>query len=261
MPAFTIKGVVTDDSGASYDFNGTIAPVFQDQPPGNTSQVEQPPDDSPANDSVGGIPLSWDDARFSRNVTAGSTRVVNGGTIANKTITETGQTASIVTGNGATIQNCRIKSREGIRIGGGGNFLIDGCYIEVNGTGTDHADGVQAYAPGSKGVIKVRNSLIKCGQDQATAGFFVADNWTGDVDLENFVFEGGPFGLRLHADKGGDINIFLKDVFFVGPFKYAPLMFLDYGGKRCVIQRWENVRLATIEGEKLIPGAAIQRPA
>lgn len=261
MPAFTIKGVVTDDSGASYDFNGTIAPAFQDQPPVDTPPVPPVPIDSSTNEPGSAIPLSWDAGRFSRNVASGSTRVVDGGTIAYKSITETGQTASIVTGNGATIQNCRVRSREGIRIGGGGNFLIDGCYIEVNGTGTDHADGVQAYAPGSKGVIKVRNSLIKCGQDQATAGFFVADNWTGDVDLENFVFEGGPFGLRLHADKGGDINIFLKDVFFVGPFKYAPFMFLDYGGKRCVIQRWENVRLATIEGDKLIPGAAIQRPA
>lgn len=206
------------------------------------------------------IPLLWDNVRFASNIVALSSRVVAGGTIANKSITDTGQVASIVTGNGATVQNCRVKSREGIRIGGSGNFLIDGCYIEVNGTGDDHADGVQAYAPGSKGIIKGRNNIIKCGQDQATAGMFVADNWTGDVDLENFVFQGGPFGLRLHADKGGDINVSLKDVFFVGPFKYSPFYFLDYGGRKVVIQTWENVRTATIQNSVLVPGNLIARP-
>jgi hypothetical protein len=256
MSTLALTGVLTDASGTSYKFSGTLDQVAQVPavvvPSGVFPPVETPSDAS--------IPLSPNDARFAKNATAKSTKVANGGMISNKRITDTGQIASIIFGNGGTAKDCCIVSREGIRIGGSGNFLIDGCYIEVNGTGDDHADGVQAYAPGSKGVIKGRNSLIKCGQGQATAGFFVADNWTGDVDLEGFVFRGGPFGLRLHADKGGDINVSLKDVFFVEPFKYQPFYFLNYGGGKVVIKKWENVREATIVNGVLVPGALIQRP-
>jgi hypothetical protein len=256
MTTLALSGVLTDASGASYKFSGTLDQVAQ-VPPVVAPPVVIPPVETPSDAS---IPLSPNDARFAKNATAKSTKVANGGMISNKRITDTGQIASIIFGNGGTAKDCCIVSREGIRIEGGGSFLIDGCYIEVNGTGNDHADGVQAYAPGSKGVIKGRNSLIKCGQDQATAGFFVADNWTGEVDLENFLFQGGPFGLRLHADKGGDINVSLKDVYFIGPFMYKPFYFLNYGGHKVVIKKWENVRQATIVNGQLVLGAVIPRP-
>src|SRR5687768_18364700 len=95
----------------------------------------------------------------------------------------------------------------------------------VNGTGDDHADGVQTYSPGDRGTIRIRNSTIKCGLDAATAGLFIADNWTGlrdgspTLDCENVLFWGGPFGLRCHSDRNGDVRVSLKDVFFAGPFK------------------------------------------
>src|SRR5262245_47321031 len=38
-------------------------------------------------------------------------------------------------------------------------------------------------------------------------------SWTGTTRFENVVFWGGPFGL--HSDVGGDLHIYLKDVFFV----------------------------------------------
>src|SRR5687768_4849310 len=264
MPVFK-QAKATD--GKYYDVNVPSPSEFyvtQVSAPEGTPAPQPQPEPAPAPviepQPVSSIPLSWDAERFARNVVALSSRVVNGGSIANKTITDTGQTASIVTGNGATIQNCRIKSREGIRIGGGGNFLIDGCYIEVNGTGEDHADGIQTYSPGDKGVLKVRNSLIKCGVVQATAGLFIADNWTGGLDLENVVFQGGPFGLRAHSDRGGDLHVSLKNVSFVGPFKYSPFLLSSENGTKLIIDRWENVCNATINDGKLIPGNLIPKP-
>lgn len=271
MATIKTSVVFTDDAGKVTNFDYPVQSVYLSAPPVTPPPaeppppvvVEPPPPPPPAPTST--IPLSWDDARFAANTTASSTKIANGGTLKNKTITDTGQVASIVTGNGATIQNCRIKSREGIRVGGGGNFLIDGCYIEAIGVGDDHADGIQAYAPGGRGDIKILNSTIKCG-GSATAGLFIADNWTDEpdaeptVDLDNVVFLEGPFGLRLHADVGGDINVSLKDVYFIGPFTYKPFYFLNYGGHKVVIKKWENVRAATLANGGLVPGNLIPKP-
>ncbi len=254
MPAFTIKGVVTDDSGNSYDLKGTLAPVAENPQP----QPDPKPQPNPVSS---GIPLSSNDARFKNNVVAKSTRVANGGTISHKRITDTGQTASIVFGNGGTAKDCCIVSREGVRIGGGGNFLIDGCYIEVNGTGQDHADGIQTYSPGSKGVLKIRDTTIKCGRESATAGLFVADGWAGAVDAENVAFWGGPYGARIHAD-GGDISVRFKNVFVVGPFAYDGL-WVDsrtLNGSRNKIDLWEDVWEAKIENGQLVKVKLIPKP-
>ncbi len=206
------------------------------------------------------IPLSYNDSRFSGNATASSTRIANGGTLSNKSITDTGNTASIVTGDGATIKNCRVNSRESVRIGGSGTFTIDGCWLEAKGSGDDHADVIQAYSPGSKGALKVRNTTIRAYNQAATAGLFIADNWTGTIDLENVIFWGGPFGLRVHPDVGGDNTIRLKNVYFVGPFGYDPILFSNAGGHVNKIELWENVRSATIVNGKLIPGDVIPKP-
>jgi hypothetical protein len=256
MPKLDLTGVLKDAAGISYNFSGTLDQVAVTPPKPDDPKPNPQPDPV-----VSSIPLLWDDARFKNNATAKSTTIAKGGALSNKTITDTGSTASIVTGNGATIQNCRVKSREGIRIGGGGNFLIDGCYIEVNGTGQDHADGIQTYAPGSKGVLKIRNTTIKCGINQATAGLFVADEWSGTVDLENVVIWGGPYGARIHAD-GGDISVRFKNVFVVGPFAYDGL-WVDsrtLNGSRNKIDLWENVCEATIVNGKLVPSKLIARP-
>jgi hypothetical protein len=169
---------------------------------------------------------------------------------------------------GNTLDYVNIKSREGIRIAGSGDFRINNSRIEVNGSGSDHADGIQTYSPGDRGRIIVRNSILKCGLEAATAGLFIADNWTGNIgsedytlDLENVVFHGGPFGLRAHSDSNGDVRIALKDVFFVGPFKYKPFLLSGENGTQLRIMKWENVRTATISADgKLVPGSLIARP-
>lgn len=282
MTDFT--GVLTNRRGTKFKFvgSGTLEPIVAQPAP--TSAPVPPPISSSAPAPVAApvpppqpepvvatpvpadttsIPLTIKDARFSQNTSSGVIAIPSGGTLLNKTIMVHGEPASVVMGSNTTMKNCAVGGlcREGVRIGGS-TYLIDGCYLEAKGTGDDHADTIQAYAGpnGGKTDLTVRNSLIRAHNDAATAGLFVADNCTGSVTCENVVFQGGPFGLCLHADKGGNIVVSLKDVFFVGPFGYAPYKLLDYAGGRCVLERWENVRHATIVDGKLIPGNVIARP-
>jgi hypothetical protein len=249
-------GTIKDEQGKSHTLNLDLLPITTTEP------APQPePQPQPEETATSSIPLSYNDARFKNNTTAPSTTIASGGTLLNKTITDTGHTASIVTRSGATIKNCRVNSREGVRIGGGGDFLIDGCYLEATGQGDDHADTIQTYSPGSKGSLKIRNTAIVAHNQAATAGLFVADRWSGEVDLENVVFIGGPYGCRIHPD-GGDIRVRFKNVFFVGPFGYDDC-WVDtrtLNGTRNIVELWENVRSATIVDGKLVPGTVIPRP-
>jgi hypothetical protein len=207
---------------------------------------------------MAGIPLSWNDPIFSNVTTSSSIRVANGGTVSNKSITDTGDTASIVGLGSFTLDQVRINSQEGVRIAGDGNMLINNSYIETTGIGADHADGIQAYDPGGKGNVTITNSTIVSHNSSATAGMFFADNYGGTVTLNNVVFEGGPYGLRLHADDQ-DLTVALKDVYFVGPFMYDPFLLLEVNAQIHVTQ-WENVRYATIVNGQLVPGALIPSP-
>jgi len=208
------------------------------------------------------IPLQYDDTRFGRNEASGAVKLPPNGTVSNKSITETNGTASIVIGNGGTIRNCRVNSRECVRIGGSGTFLIDHCYLEARGVENDHADVIQAYSPGSRGILKVTNTAIATHDIAATAGLFIADNWTGTIELENVAFIGGGvgFGLRVHPDTGGDNIVRLKNVFFVPPFGYGPFYFKDFGGRKNIIELWENVRIATISNGQLVPRKPLPKP-
>jgi hypothetical protein len=212
---------------------------------------------------AGTIPLSYDDARFSGNAASNTVTIAAGRTLSNKSITETGSIASILmTGDSGVIQTCRVNSEECVRIGGSGSFLIDNCYLEALGAGLDHADVIQTYSPGSRGTLRVSNTAIVTHSVAANVGLFVADDWTGTVDLENVAFIGGGvnFGLRVHPDTGGDNIIKLKNVFFVPPFKYGPYLFGDHGGRKNVIQLWDNVRNATIVNGALVPGSVFRKP-
>jgi hypothetical protein len=214
-------------------------------------------------DSTPAVPLSYDDARFRGNAASDVVTIAAGGALSNKSITETGSTASIVmTRGGGIVQTCRVNSEECVRIGGSGSFLIDNCYLEALGVGSDHADVIQAYAPGGRGTLRVSNTAIVTHSVASNVGLFIADNWTGTIDLENVAFIGGGvnYGLRVHPDSGGDNIIKLKNVFFVPPFRYAPYLFGDYGGHKNIIQLWDNVHNATIVNGALVPGSVIPKP-
>jgi len=255
------ESTVTGSDGKTYKVTQTVTEVVTATAPSEPVVTEPPPATEPAPIAVSGTPpLIYEDARFNANVSAPSTTVQRGSSIQGKSITDTGHTASIILLGNNSVNRCRIRSREGIRVASGGEFVITDTYVEVNGTGRDHADGLQTYAPGSRGKIIARNSTFKCGLDASTAGFFIADNWTGGSELENVVFLGGPFGLRAHSDTGGDLHVSLKNVSFVGPFKYKPFLLSGENGTKLIIDRWENVCMATISNGQLVKGAQIPRP-
>lgn len=209
------------------------------------------------------IPMSFDDPMFTGMTELTSSLTLSDGQDLTKRsiIENVSSPASIVCEGNNEITHCRVLSRECVRLVGS-TYLIDGCYLESEGTGDDHADTIQVYAGSEGGIfdITVRNSHIRAHTTAATAGFFIADNCVGDVTCENVIFQGGPFGVKFHADVGGDINVYFKDIFFVGPFGTDPFTFLNFGGGEVVIQQWDNVRHATIVDGILVPGELIPSP-
>jgi hypothetical protein len=204
------------------------------------------------------IPLSWNDPMFNGVTSSGSVTLKNGGTISNQSITDSGDIASVVGYGSFTVDGVRINSTEGVRIGGSGDIVINNSYIETKGGSGDHADGIQAYAPGSTGNVTITNTTIVSHNSNATAGMFIADDYNGTFTFNNVVFQGGPFGLRFAADDKG-LTVALKDVYFVGPFEHDPLLFEKVNADIHITQ-WDNVRYATIENGELVPGAPISAP-
>lgn len=211
-------------------------------------------------DVAAAIPTRWDDPMFNGVADSGAVTIVGGGSLSGKSIAVDGPSASIQCNGAATISLVRVRSAEAVRIGGNGTVTISNCWLEAQGIPGDHADVIQAYSPGSRGTVTITNSTIRAYNQDATAGLFVADNYTGTIILENVIFWGGPFGIRIHPDTGGDNFISLKNVYFVGPYLYNRFLFSDAGGHVNHITKWENVRDATVVDGVLIPGALIPCP-
>lgn len=245
------KVTVTADPSAHIEV-AAITPLSTTEPP------IDPPVEPPSEE--GDIPLSWDHECFDNCNNSSAVTVQKGQTLNAKSITDTGHTASIVNQAG-TVQTCRVNSREAVRIASGGVHTITGSYLEATGQGDDHADTIQAYSPGSRGTLKVSNTSIVAHNQAATAGLFIADNWTGTIELTDVVFQGGPYGCRIHPDTGGDNILKFRNVFFVGPFGYGPYLFGNAGGHRNIFEVWDNVRHATIQNGELVPGNVIPKPA
>ena len=205
------------------------------------------------------IPLSWNDPQFSDNTNSGSVTLQRGGTLSNKSITQGGDAlyvASVVLNGAATLDDIRINSREGVRIGGSGDVTISNSFIGVTGQQGDHADGIQAYSPGSSGTVTITNTTIAA---HSAVGMFIADGYTGTFTLNNVIFDGGAFGLRIANDGPGQDYVSLTNVYFVGPFDFGAILFQEVNAP-IHITHWENVRYATIENGVLVPGALIPPP-
>ncbi len=207
----------------------------------------------------GDIPLTYNDARFSGNTNSNAI-TQSGGTISFKSITDSGAIASIVNSGGTTIiDTCRVNSREAVRVTSGVD--IRNSYLETLGQGDDHADTIQAYSPGETGaVIICTNTAIVAHTVAATAGLFIADDWSGTLTLNNVCFIGGPYGLRVHSDPGCTVNLDLLDVFFVGPFGAGATLISEIGNGVINVNRWTNVRNATIVDGVIVPGSSISSP-
>jgi len=205
-----------------------------------------------------GVPLSFNDPMYA-HVTDGSSRITlsSGSSLKDMSIVENSGEPTITCKGSCSLTRVRIQSREGVRCVGG-NIDLTWVYITATGIGSDHADGLQCYAPGSTGTVTVRNSTFKVA-GATTAGYFSADNWQGSHVFENVLFEGGNHGLRIPADGGSSVK--LKNVYFVrGSFRYGAFLFDVVNGRRINIAQWENVRWASWQGDQLVLGEQIRRP-
>lgn len=236
------------------------------RPPGRVVLTPTPPiADRP--------PMSFDDPIFVAATPGAVGQVLNiGSALADKSYANENNGAPIIIMLGSNmISRCRfgLPTREGPRIAGLGTFLFDQCWIECDGNDAagDHADCIQAYSPGDSGTLFLNNSTVRGyrGGDgpigAGSVGVFLADNWTGTFKCRNVIFWSGNFGCRAFPDTGGDMHIDFEDVFFVGPFQNDAFSIgQSIGGHVTVIDRWVNVRDATIVGGQLVPGALIPAP-
>jgi hypothetical protein len=150
---------------------------------------------------TGTWPTGWDDPRFANNVASGIRRTSGSApaTWRNLTIVDTSGEPAVGWGNYQLIDS-RIRSREGPRVGDD-NILIDGCYIEVSGTGDDHGDGIQAYVGPTtqqyniKNIV-IRNTKVVMMPGMNNAGIFFADRSGAELTLENVYVDGdgAPMG-------------------------------------------------------------------
>jgi hypothetical protein len=228
--------------------------------PNSTSEPEPQPEPAPAPaptlSPVSGPPLTFNDSRFANAVSVGAQSLSNGATLADRSITADGGAASILCNGSCTLNRVRVNSSEAVRITSG-TILIQDSYLEATGSGDDHADVIQAYSPGSRGSLILRNTSIVAHNTAATAGIFIADNWKPDlVDLENVMFSGGPYGLRLHADGYAGAHLRMKNVCFVGPFMYG-MYLID---SIVTIDEWTNVNECVIQNGNLVITKAIPHP-
>jgi hypothetical protein len=212
----------------------------------------------------GQAPLSCDDPRFANAVDMGSQNLADGESLVDSKIVEQSGDASILCQGSCTLTRVCVDSREALRIIEN-TILIEDSFLEATGTGDDHADVIQAYAPGNTGSLVLRNTTIRAHETAATAGIFIADSWQPDlIDLENVVIWGGPYGVRFHADGYDNAHLRMKNVCFVGPFGAGP-MIIDggVGGNSQTgwyIDEWTNVNECTIQNGALVIGQAIPKP-
>jgi hypothetical protein len=229
---------VVSDTGSTTGLSSTAAP------------------DSASNTAA--VPLNFNDRIYAK-VTNGTSRIKlsSGSSRIDVSIIENSGEPTITCNGSCDLTRVRIQSREGIRCIAG-NINLTWVYIAATGLDGDHADGVQCYSPGSTGTVTVKNSTLRVS-GSSTAGYFSADDWRGAHVLENVLFEGGGYGLRIPADGGSSVS--LKNVYFVrGSFQYGPYAFDPVNGRRINIIQWENVRWASWKGDQLVLGDLIPRP-
>lgn len=225
--------------------------------PAPTPAPKPHPAPDPVSNSAG-VPLSFNDPVYA-NVTSGTSRITlsPGSSRSDLSIVEDSGDPTITCNGSCSLTRVRIQSREGVRCVSG-TINLTWVYVTATGVGSDHADGLQCYAPGSTGTVTVKNSTFKMA-GATTAGYFSADDWRGSHVLENVLFEGGNHGLRIPADGGSSVS--LKNVYFVrGSFRYGAFLFDVVNGRRINIAHWENVRWASWRGDQLVLGALIPRP-
>jgi hypothetical protein len=202
-----------------------------------------PPPPPPPPPPTGTWPASWTAPIFANVVSRG---------LNSYNMSGTSQDFEIVTTSGEPVVGCqnftarrfRARGREGIRFCGS-NVLAEDFYLEITGSGSDHADGVQAYGGG--GQTNMKNLVLRRGniilRGASNAGIFMADGAGAELTLESVRVDaaGAPNGALFIANVSGDhgcVSLKFNDV-LVSP----SVRFVGLGsGGGCNIIEWTNVR-------------------
>jgi hypothetical protein len=197
------------------------------------------------------FPLSWDDPVFANAVDSGSLTLSGGATASDLSIALPPEDPYAATCCGTyTLERVRIRAREGVRVASG-SVTLRWVWSEAEGQPGDHSDPLQCYGDG--GNTFVHNTTFRAYNHDSSAGYYASGGFLGFHHLENVLFWGGPYGIRINSD--GGYGIALKDVYFVeGSFDYGPFSI------RIPVTQWENVRWARIENGALVVGDPIPVP-
>ena len=206
------------------------------------------------------IPMSFNDPMFTGMTELTTTvTLLDGQNLTRTSIQERSGQPTLTVAPTSVVTYCRINSRETTRIGIA-SPVFDHCYMEALGEPGvgDHADTVQHFVSTEEGsretTVTWKNSHLVGHLVDATATYFWADDWAGRLVLENVIINGGPIGCKFNAAPDAYTYIDFKNVFFVGPFGNVPIQDNASGNSAWVIERWQNVKMATIVGGAIVPG-------
>jgi hypothetical protein len=221
------------------------------------------------------FPYSFTDTQFFSGVTTAAPFRIGCETRSNLSVVAHAEPASVINNCGAgtsTINRVRLGGdlgangsvREGYRCSGSGTMNIQNSWLEAKGTGDDHADVLQCYDPNNSptATLNISNTTIRGYNTAATAGLFVADAYAVDVHLDDVLFWGAPYGLRIHTD-GRPGKLYANNVCFYGTsssshsFGTGPILINPYPP---TIVEWNNVNWCTIENGALVIHGAIAKP-
>ena len=221
------------------------------------------------------FPFSFDDPQFFANVSPSAPFSLDCTTQADRSVTEPQEPAAIVNNCGAgtsTLTRVRLGGdggtngnvREGYRCGGSGTMNIAESWLEAKGEGADHADVIQCYDPNNSptAVMNLNRTTIRAYSTSATAGAFIADDYSLELHVDSVMFWGGPYGLRFHTD-GHPGFLYMNDVCFYGEgdqnhsFSSGPFLMNPFPP---TIVEWNNVNWCTIENGQLVIHGAIPQP-
>lgn len=262
--------VALSDAAAS----GSRAVRFSTATPSPTPSPSPTPTPTPT-PGTHRFPYSFNDSQFFANVTTVAPFQIGCQTRTDLSVITYTEPAAIVNSCGSgtsTINHVRLGGdlaangnvREGYRCAGTGTMNVQNSWLEAKGSGDDHADVLQCYDPNNSptATLNVSNTTIRGYNTAATAGLFVADAYSVDVHLDNVLFWGGPFGLRIHTD-GRPGKLYANNVCFYGnsasdhSFGTGPILINPYPP---TIVEWNNVNWCTIENGTLVTHGAIAKP-
>lgn len=207
-----------------------------------TGTTPPPPPPPPPPNPGGSYPASWNDPIFANVVPRSQNSYDMSGTYQDfEVITTSGE--PVVGCQGFTARRFRARGREGIRVCGS-NVLVEDFYLDITGSGSDHADGVQGYGGGGqtnmKNVVLRRGNIVVRGA--ANAGIFFADGAGVDLTLEDIRVDAqAPNGAIFIANVTGDQGC--RSLTFRNVTVNPSVRFIGLTASNgCNIIEWTNVK-------------------